>query len=225
MTFAFPPGELALVVPMAPGDDGRRRGAPRAQFSWFRPTDSAALADLCTDANGRRHGLSIPPPLIRSELIVDLRAQASAMLPPQLLTAVTAGRPLAQPIFDLESRSLVFGRALLLGDAAFVARPHVGTGVTKAALDAQCLADALRSTDGDLDGALHRYDHERLAFGRRLVARGRYLGEWLSAFHEPGRNGARNARARDPLVVMRELGAAGEMPRVASAGVRESSLR
>ena len=31
----------------------------------------------------------------------------------------------------------------LLGDAAFVARPHVGAGVTKAALNAAWLADAL----------------------------------------------------------------------------------
>jgi len=39
---------------------------------------------------------------------------------------------------------MTFGRVALVGDAGlFVARPHVGTGVTKAALDAQALADAL----------------------------------------------------------------------------------
>jgi 2-polyprenyl-6-methoxyphenol hydroxylase-like FAD-dependent oxidoreductase len=37
----------------------------------------------------------------------------------------------------------VHRRAAILGDAAFVARPHVGMGVTKAALDAESLADAL----------------------------------------------------------------------------------
>jgi 2-polyprenyl-6-methoxyphenol hydroxylase and related FAD-dependent oxidoreductases len=45
---------------------------------------------------------------------------------------------------------MVFGRVALLGDAAFVARPHVGAGVTKAALDAASLADA---TAGDESSA------------------------------------------------------------------------
>ncbi|WP_368735033.1 FAD-dependent monooxygenase, partial [Serratia marcescens] len=66
-----------------------------------------------------------------------------------------------QPIYDLESPRLAFGRVVLLGDAAFVARPHVGAGVTKAALDAACLADAIAAADGMLEPALARYDIER----------------------------------------------------------------
>lgn len=50
---------------------------------------------------------------------------------------------------------MAHGRAVILGDAAFVARPHVGMGVTKAALDAECLADAIMQT-GDIDAALAR---------------------------------------------------------------------
>ena len=42
-----------------------------------------------------------------------------------------------QAIFDMESPSVASGRVVLLGDAAFVARPHVGMGTTKAALDAR----------------------------------------------------------------------------------------
>jgi hypothetical protein len=34
-------------------------------------------------------------------------------------------------LFDLESPQLVFGRVVLLGDAAFVARPHVVAGVNQ----------------------------------------------------------------------------------------------
>ena len=38
---------------------------------------------------------------------------------------------------------MAFGRVALVGDAAFVVRPHVGGGVVKAAQDAAALAAAL----------------------------------------------------------------------------------
>ena len=52
---------------------------------------------------------------------------------------------------------MVFGRAALIGDAAFIARPHVAAGVTKAALDAACLADSIAEAGGDLAAAPERY--------------------------------------------------------------------
>jgi 2-polyprenyl-6-methoxyphenol hydroxylase-like FAD-dependent oxidoreductase len=72
----------------------------------------------------------------------------------------------------LESLQVVFGRIALLGDAAFVARPHVAAGVTKAVLDAQSLVDALAASPGDLDRGLALYHREQQEFGGRLVARG-----------------------------------------------------
>jgi 2-polyprenyl-6-methoxyphenol hydroxylase-like FAD-dependent oxidoreductase len=93
----------------------------------------------------------------------------------------------------------------LVGDAAFVARPHVASGVMKAALDAQGLADALAAT-GDLDAALARYDRERQKFGQWLVARGRHIGAYLEA--PLGTLGAAEQRQRMETV-MREYGAAG----------------
>ena len=69
---------------------------------------------------------------------------ARALLPPQFIALTEATpTPFFQPIFDLESPRMVAGRVALLGDAAFVARPHVGAGVTKAALNAAWLTDAL----------------------------------------------------------------------------------
>jgi 2-polyprenyl-6-methoxyphenol hydroxylase-like FAD-dependent oxidoreductase len=112
-----------------------------------------------------------------------------------------AKQPILQPIFDLEAPRLVFGRVVLLGDAAFVARPHVATGVTKAALDAQGLADALAG-NANLNAALARYDHERRQFGAWLVARGSHIGAFLTA---PQRETPKQ-RAE---VLLREYGAAG----------------
>jgi 2-polyprenyl-6-methoxyphenol hydroxylase-like FAD-dependent oxidoreductase len=85
-------------------------------------------------------------------------------------------QPFFQAIYDLASPRLVFGRVALLGDAAFVARPHVGAGVTKAALDAVCLATAIAGHGGDVDAALAHYGSERLRFGDWIVGRGRDLG-------------------------------------------------
>ena len=79
----------------------------------------------------------------------------------------------------------MFGRTVLLGDAAFVARPHVGAGVTKSALDAQCLADALR-THGDVAAALASYQRDRLVIGQRMVARSRRLGAFIEFHKAPG---------------------------------------
>src|SRR5262249_27695359 len=98
----------------------------------FQRADAAGLAALGTDAAGRQHGVSIPPPLIRAELIAALKRRAENVLAPPLahLVAQTA-QPLLQPIFDLQSPKIVFGRVALLGDAAFVARPPAATRVMK----------------------------------------------------------------------------------------------
>jgi 2-polyprenyl-6-methoxyphenol hydroxylase-like FAD-dependent oxidoreductase len=183
MVFGFPEGELMLSLPMPGRDDGPHRSERRCHFVWFRPVHEDALPGLCTDIAGRRHGVSIPPPLIRPDLIAALKADATARLAPQLAALVHGtAQILLQPIFDLESPRVVSGRVVLLGDAAFVARPHVATGVLKAALDAQSLADALQA--GGLEAGLARYEADRRPSGSRLVARGRHIAGYFSA-HDP----------------------------------------
>ena len=114
----------------------------------------------------------------------SLYREASEQLPPQHVDLLHAEpQPFFQAIYDLECEKLVFGRALLLGDAAFVARPHVGAGVTKSALDAQCLADALRAHGDDIASALASYERDRLTIGKRMVARARRLGAFIE-FHK-----------------------------------------
>jgi 2-polyprenyl-6-methoxyphenol hydroxylase-like FAD-dependent oxidoreductase len=69
-----------------------------------------------------------------------------------------------------------------MGDAAFVARPHCGIGVTKAADDAIHLVDAL-SAATDVGAALAHYETSRLPFGERVIAQARRLGGYLGAPH------------------------------------------
>jgi 2-polyprenyl-6-methoxyphenol hydroxylase-like FAD-dependent oxidoreductase len=117
-------------------------------------------------------------------------------------------QPLLQAIFDLESPQLAFGRVVILGDAAFVARPHVVAGTTKAALDAQCLADSLAAAGNDVETALAHYDVERRQFGRSLVARARHLGAYLEARRTQHEEERRQTHlTRDPVSFMRDYAA------------------
>ena len=154
-----------------------RRGRLSYNVVWYRPADDQALADLCTDATGRLHEFSIAPPLIRPEVVSAMQADARALLAPPMADVFEHARqPFFQPIYDLASPQLAIGRVALLGDAAFVARPHVGAGVTKAALDAMCLADAIHAAGDDLTAALADYDRRQRRLGDWCVARGRQMG-------------------------------------------------
>jgi 2-polyprenyl-6-methoxyphenol hydroxylase-like FAD-dependent oxidoreductase len=210
ITFCFPEGEMLLCIPF-PGDDAvdARGSSRRCCYVWYRPVDyKDALPQLCTDSEGLRHGVSIPPPLIRSEVIRELKADAEDLFSPSIARIVArAHRPLFQAVFDLESPRIVFGRVVLLGDAAFVARPHAAAGVTKAALDARCLAAVLNNPGVDLGQALAYYDRERRDFGTKLVAHARQLGTYLEAKVERQMEQNDMRLARRPEIVLRDYGA------------------
>ena len=207
--FGLPVGEMMLAYPVPGRDDDVRPGRRNYNFVWYRPVDFVKkLPRMTTDATGHCHGVAIPPPLITSAVVAEMRAEAKALLAPQIYEIVErAPQPFFQAIFDLESPRMAVGRVALLGDAAFVARPHVGMGVTKAALDAQCLAHALAAAPGDLSGALVRYDRERRLFGTRVVARARRLGAYIEARLKPPELRTLEECDQRPEIVMREIGA------------------
>jgi 2,6-dihydroxypyridine 3-monooxygenase len=72
---------------------------------------------------------------------------------------------------------MAFGRACLLGDAAFALRPHAAVGSAKAAEDAWRLGEALRGSGLDVAAALERWEPGQLALGRGALARTRRAGE------------------------------------------------
>ena len=203
--FCLPPGEQMLGYPVAGAANSTRPGERRYNFVWYRPAaEQPDLADMLTDARGHRYDLSIPPPQIRPEVIAGMRRDAQTLLAPQFAEIVGLTRePFFQPIYDLESPQLAFGRVALLGDAAFVARPHVGMGVTKAAEDALALVEAL-GTARDVVGALRDYDGMRRGFGARVVARARHLGAYMQAQVRTAAERASAERYRTPEAVMRE---------------------
>jgi len=199
MVFGFPDGELMLSIPM-PAPRGEEKRA--CHFVWFRPAAESALAGLCTDAGGKRHGVSIPPPLIRPEPIAAMRAAAERLLPPQFRAVIRMiDEPILQPIYDLETPHMAFGRVAIVGDAAFVARPHVAAGVAKAADDAAALVGAL--AHDDVAPALRRFEAARVPVGRRIIERARHLGAYLQAT-QTAEERARSQRHSIPEAVLAE---------------------
>jgi hypothetical protein len=80
-------------------------------------------------------------------------------------------------------------------------------GVTKAALDAECLADALAGCTG-IAAALERYNERQHLFGARVIARARYIGAHLGArATKPPESWTPRERHQDPVFMMRESGA------------------
>jgi 2,6-dihydroxypyridine 3-monooxygenase len=168
---------LAYPIPNVDGsvEPGRRL----TNWLWYRNVaEGEDLDALMTDRGGVRRPVSLAPGAVAPSRLEELRAAAAAELPPPVaeLVAVTA-EPFVQVVFDIEVPRMAFGRACLLGDAAFALRPHAAVGSAKAAEDAWRLGEALRGSGLDVAAALERWEPGQLALGRGALARTRRAGE------------------------------------------------
>ncbi len=196
--FVLPPGEMMLCY-LVPGRDWN--------YVWYRPTIEDELRDLCTDVGGKCHGSAISPTLLRPALTAGVKRTARAILAPKIAELVECSQPFFQAIYDFETPRMRGGPVALLGDAAFVARPHVGMGVTKAALDAMSLARSIELSP-DLDAALARYDHLRSEFGRGVVRRSARIGAYIEARARPERKWTAEELDQSPERILKEVGTA-----------------
>ena len=166
-----------LVYPI-PGPDGSVAPGDRlVNFVWYRNYLAGDdLRDVMTDVGGACREISLPPGTVRPEHVAELRAVAAARLPAVLAEVVHAtAEPFVQVVFDVEPDRMAFGRICLVGDAAFMARPHAAAGTAKAAANAWALAEALERHTS-VPEALAAWEPGQLELGRRLVARTRRLG-------------------------------------------------
>jgi 2-polyprenyl-6-methoxyphenol hydroxylase-like FAD-dependent oxidoreductase len=181
--FGLPDREQMLGYPVAgPGND-TRVGKRCYNFVWYRPALGDRLKHLMTDADGieysNENGGSIPPQKVNWRELAAVRDAAAHLLAPQFAEILQkTAQPFLQPIFDLCSTQIAFDRVAILGDAAFVARPHVGMGVTKAAEDADALTDAIL-TNGLGPQSLKAFEGVRLKSATSVVERGRQLGAYM----------------------------------------------
>ncbi len=209
--FSLPPGEQMLGYPVAGAHEALERGQRRYNFVWYRPAPAdGVLKDMLTDIDGVSHALSIPPHKIRPEVLAHMRADARALLAPQFAEVVErTQQPFIQAIQDLEAPNMRLSpRTVILGDAAFVARPHVGMGVTKAAGDAAALVAAITRPGADLSEALDAFARDRGQFGAAVVTRARQLGAYMQAQLLTDEERAMAERHRHPEAIMAETAVA-----------------
>lgn len=201
--FCLPPHEQMLGYPVD-GPDIGGRASRRYNYVWYRPAaPDHELQHLLKGSDGRQYIGAIPPDRLHPDIVAQMRRDADRLLAPAFAEIVEkTHQPLLQPIVDLETPAMTNGRVVLMGDAAFVARPHVGMGVTKAAGDAMTLASLLAAHK--IDDALATYGTERLAYGQRIVRRARHLGAYMQA-QLLSRDELEHAeRHRSPQAVMTE---------------------
>ena len=177
--FEAPDGGHCLCY-LVPGSDGELEpGSRRLNWVWYVNVDPGADLDFqLTDARGQRGELSLSPRGASDQFLMLVRARARMMLPQVFAELVICTRePFVQSIVDLASPRMAWQRVCLLGDAAFVPRPHTAASTSKAAGDVLALAGALHHAGaGNEPEALRRWEPERLAVGRDLGEHGRQLG-------------------------------------------------
>jgi 2-polyprenyl-6-methoxyphenol hydroxylase-like FAD-dependent oxidoreductase len=203
------PGEQGIGYPVPGPDHSMEPGKRQFNVVWYHAVREAEeLPRLMTDDAGRYHANGIAPSLIRAEVREEMMRLAEQVLAPQFAEAIGRSKLIFfQPIVDLESPRLVFGRVVVIGDAAFVARPHVAMGVPKAAGDALALVQAIQQGGTDYLSGLRAFEAERLRVSRNIVARGRYLGSYMEAQLKSDEERRRAEQIRVPERVMMETAA------------------
>ena len=148
-------------------------------YVWYRNvSEGAELNDLLTDRSGAHGDVSVPPGHVQRRFIDELKEAAPQLLAPAAAEiVVSTEHPYIQPIFDIGVPQMAFGRIALIGDAAFVARPHAAAGTAKAAEDAWTLASALEVNRADISEALVKWEIPQLALGNSLVDRAAQMGD------------------------------------------------
>ena len=172
LTIQILAGSHLHLYPVAAEDSDE----PLFNFVWYRNVaEGSALNSLMTGTDGQLRQISVPTGLLRHEHLSVLLDAATKDLAPQLAAVIHASTPSVQVIFDVVTEKMVDGRIGLLGDAAFVARPHLGAGTAKAAENALGLVAALGSNE--TTAGLAQWEATQIGLGRQLVERSRRLGD------------------------------------------------
>ena len=108
----------------------------------------------------------------------EMRRAAARELHPRLAELIAeTPEPFVQVILDLAVPRMRFGRVCLVGDAAFIVRPHTAGATAKAADDACALALAAKAWRGNLNDELAHWEANQLSAGRAMCQYGVALGK------------------------------------------------
>jgi len=169
---------------LVPGDNNSsEEGSRYYNWVWYRAVEEInELPDLMTDKAGKQREYAIPPGMLAPKWRTKVYQDANALLPCAFKAAVLATEePFAQAIVDLTSEKMVYTNVLLLGDAAFIPRPHTAASSAKAAANALALGGSLAqvTTYDELKSALDKWEKPQLNLGNYLYQQGSRAGSYL----------------------------------------------
>lgn len=175
-------GTQMLSYPIPEAQGCTREERRRINFVWYQQIhEEEELPHVLTDRNGESHSVAVPKGLIHPDIRDRIRVTAKYMLPEMFANLVwETDEPFVQAIFDLELSRLVYDRVLLVGDAAALIRPHVGSGTSKAMTDADRLAEAIGPEERLDYEALHDWELDSIRRGRELADRGKAISRTSS---------------------------------------------
>ena len=168
---------LAYVIPGE--NESLVSGKRRFNWVWYVNYDEKTeLAHILTDKNGKPRKYSVPPEMMSPAVEETMRHYADDVLadPFKKLIAATKA-PFVQSILDLTVPQMAFDSVALIGDAAFIPRPHTAAGTSKAAANAISLVEALVHHNHDVTNALQAWESNQLSYGMRLWNHGRSVGD------------------------------------------------
>ena len=164
---------LCYTIPGPGGELGE--GKRILNWVWFQNKSLQQLKDLLTDKNGTVHEFSLPAGYLSDKNLSELRARADAELPEILRKRVYQTKaPFIQAIMDMEVPKMFIRQVAILGDAAFLVRPHTASGSAKAYRDAITLAMAIQDV-GNLQNALEGWNNQQIVHARALAIHGTQL--------------------------------------------------
>lgn len=173
LTYSVGPNTHICIYPI-PGTNGELElGKRLVNYVWYRNVPGgSALEELFTDKSGFRGEVSVHPGKVQDRYIDEMKSAVGGVLAPAAAELVHKTEfPYIQQIMDGRMPQMTRGRAVIMGDAAFVGRPHGAAGTAKAAADAWALAEALETSDGDIPKALSVWEPKQLEVGGNLVDR------------------------------------------------------
>jgi 2,6-dihydroxypyridine 3-monooxygenase len=177
ITYVVAESTHLLQYPIPDVEGSTEPGKRLQNFVWYRNVARSDLPTLLTDRHGTRRTISLPPRAASEEFVAELRETASRTFPAVMAELVArTEEPFVQVIVDVVVPRMAFGRVCLIGDAAFVARPHAAVGTAKACVDAWALAGALDEADRNVPEALARWEPAQLEVGHDLTRRTAAMG-------------------------------------------------
>ncbi|MUG92356.1 hypothetical protein F7734_07765 [Scytonema sp. UIC 10036] len=185
-TFYNGPNMQAICY-LVPGSNGELEvGKRRFNWLWYFNVPVEELPELIGNDREVVQKFYLPQAEVTEKVMHQRHVEAKKFLPAvfQHLFELTE-KPLIQPIYDLSVPRMAFGRVCLMGDAAFLIRPHTDAGTSKAVTNAIELAQELQEARGNVVEALKSWEMTQLPLGNYVRVLGVTLSNRLGLSNSP----------------------------------------